>query len=325
MAHQLNKVRGRYSFATTERAWHGLGQVVDGRMTAAQVLKEANLNYEVQKIPLSYTGQDGILKNVPQHFGTIRTDTSEILGVVKKNYEVIQNKDCFNFFDAVVDAGEAIYETAGALGKGERVFLLAKLPDDLRVGGEVIDKYILLYNSHDGTTSIVAGMTSIRVVCNNTLQAALKEMTNKVRIAHTSSANERLKEASRVMGIASQYATSIQESFNRMTDVRMTEGEVRDYLKKVFTPEYLAKETEKEVSTRLSNMIEETLDFSYNHPTQQTLEAQGTLWGAYNAVSGYYNYIKTYRSQEEKFRSQYFGTAESKILKAFNFAEEIIH
>jgi hypothetical protein len=72
-------------------------------------------------------------------------------------------------------------------------------------------------------------------------------------------------------------------------------------------------------------MIEETLDFSYNHPTQQTPEAQGTLWGAYNAVSGYYNYIKTYRSQEEKFRSQYFGTAESKILKAFNFAEEIIH
>ena len=324
MAHQLNKVRGRYSFATTEVAWHELGQVVSNRMTAAEALEHANLGFEVIKVPLSYTGQDAILKNVPQFFGTIRTDTSDILGVVRKNYEVIQNKDCFNFFDAVVDSGEAIYETAGALGKGERVFLLAKLPDDLRVGGEVIDKYILLYNSHDGTSSIVAGMTNIRVVCNNTLQAALKDMTNKVKIAHTSHANERLKEASRVMGIASKYATAIQDNFNRMTEVKMSEGQIREYLKKVFTPEYLAKESQKEVSTRLTNMIEETLDFNYNHPTQQTSEAKGTLWGTYNAVSGYYNYIKPYRSQEEKFKSNYFGTAENKILKAFDLAQELI-
>jgi hypothetical protein len=71
-------------------------------------------------------------------------------------------------------------------------------------------------------------------------------------------------------------------------------------------------------------MIEETLDFNYNHPTQQTSEAKGTLWGTYNAVSGYYNYIKPYRSQEEKFKSNYFGTAENKILKAFDLAQELI-
>lgn len=323
MAHQLNQVKGKFSFATTEPAWHGLGQVVKGRMTAEEAIREANLGYEVIKVPISYTGTNGILQNIKSYFATIRTDTNDILGVVKKNYEVVQNKDSFVFFDSVVDAGEAIYETAGALGKGERVFLLAKLPDDLKVGGEAIDKYILLYNSHDGTSSIIAGMTSVRVVCNNTLQAALKDLSNKVRVAHTSGANERLKEASRVMGIASEYSIAIQEDFNRMADKRMTEGELNDFFKKVFTPEY-KEESEKEASTRLQNMVSETMHFHYNHPTQKTAECLDTLWGGYNAISGYYNYIKSYRSAEEKFKSQYFGTAEKKILKSFDIAKSII-
>jgi hypothetical protein len=97
------------------------------------------------------------------------------------------------FFDAIIDSGEAIFQTAGALGNGERVFLLAKLPEDFEIAGEKIEKYILLSNSHDGSSSVIAGLTNIRVVCNNTLQAALGNLENKVRIDHVGGAKNKLR------------------------------------------------------------------------------------------------------------------------------------
>jgi hypothetical protein len=171
-------------------------------------------------------------------------------------------------------------------------------------------------------------MTNIRVVCNNTLQAALKGLENKVSIDHISGAKDKLKEAHRVMGIASKYSGQVQDIFNQMADRKMTEGEYRDFFEAVFTPEYKIAMTaaeEKEMSTRLKNMIEGTTQFALTHPTQTTEAANGTLWGAYNAVSGYYNYIKTFKSTEDKFNSQFFGVANKKMLKSFNQAVTLIN
>jgi len=328
MAHELNynERKGTYSFAShAEVAWHGLGQVVPAAMTAAEAIQQANLDYQVvkEKIYTKSPVNDDV--EVCGYWATIRTDSNDVLGVVRSRYEVVQNKDAFLFFDSIVDEGEAIYETAGALGKGERIFLLAKLPEDFRIGGEKINRYILLYNSHDGTSSIVAGLTNVRVVCNNTLQAALRGISNKVLIAHTQGAKERLKEASRVMGISSEYTNAIKDVFNRMVDTKMSEQQYVDYYTKIFKTDYVLTEGEqKEDSTRLKNMVNSTMHFALTHPTQTSAEAYGTLWGAYNAISGYYNYIKDFKSPEEKFKSTFFGNAEKKMLKSFDIAQKML-
>ena len=329
MAHQINfnKKTGLWSFAShSEKAWHGLGQIVADAMTAEEAIKQANLDYEVAKTDILFKGSDESVKSIDGIFATYRTDTNDYLGLVKSRYEIVQNKDAFGFFDAIIDSGEAIFETAGALGSGERIFLLAKLPDDFEIGGEKIEKYILLTNSHDGTSSVVAGLTNVRVVCNNTLQAALSGLENKVSIKHTNGAQDRLKEAYRVMGIASKYSKQVEEIFNQMTDKKMSEGEYRDYFTKVLAPEYkVTTEAEQaEMSTRLKNMVEATTQFAFTHPTQITDAANGTLWGAYNAISGYYNYIKPYDNQEKKFASQFFGAANTKMLKSFNQAVTLL-
>ena len=331
MAHMLNfnKRTGTWSFASnSEVAWHGLGQVVKGAMTAEEAIKNANLDYEVDKAKVQFFPATDKQIWVEGHYATYRKDTYDYLGMVKSRYEIVQNRDAFGFFDAIIDSGEAIFETAGALGKGERIFLVAKLPQDFEVGGEKIEKYIMLTNSHDGSSSVIAGMTNIRVVCNNTLQAALKGLENKVSIDHVSGAKDKLKEAHRVMGIASKYSGQVQDIFNQMADHKMTEGQYRDYFEAIFTPEYKTAMTsaeEKEMSTRLKNMIEGTTQFAFTHPTQITDAANGTLWGAYNAVSGYYNYIKTFKSTEDKFNSQFFGVANKKMLKSFNQAVSLIN
>ena len=330
MAHELNydAKRGTYSFASaSEKAWHGLGQIVENAMTAKEAIELANLGFNVEKRKILYDVPDMDIpyKEIKGHYATVRTDNNDYLGIVRSRYEIVQNADAFSFFDSIVDEGEAIYQTAGVLGKGERIFLLAKLPEDFHIGGEAIERYILLYNSHDGSSSVVAGLTPIRVVCNNTLQAALRSISNKVSITHVSGVKNKLQEAALVMGIASKYTESVQDIFNKMTDVKMSEGQYIDYFMDVFKPEIVtAENTTKEASTRLKNIVFSTMDFATTHPTQTTPEATGTLWGAYNAVSGYYNYVRDFKSREDKFKSQYFGDGEKKMLKSFKLAQQLV-
>jgi phage/plasmid-like protein (TIGR03299 family) len=293
------------------------------------------LDYEVGKTtihaaiagaPATEDSPEHLVK-IEDKFATYRVDNKVALGIVGGRYEIVQNRDAFGFFDAIIDSGEAIFETAGALGKGERIFVTAKLPEDMLVGGEECNKYIILTNSHDGTSSIIAGFTSVRIVCNNTLQAALKGLTNKVLIEHRTGAKERLAEAYKVMNIGSKYMDEVSEIFNRMAKTPITDENLQNYITQVMQPEYKALKSEEEnekISTRFINQVSSIYDFALSHPTQQTNATRGTVWGAYNSISGNYNYIQKYKNEEQKFTSQMFGNANTKITKGFQKALELI-
>ena len=155
MAHNLNfnEQTGQYSFfSVKETAWHGLGQIVQEYPNSRDALRFAGLDYEVGKLPNKHVFPDGKEIISDTSFFTYRKDTDEILGSsVGKEYKVVQNADAFSFFDAIVGGEEGIlYETAGALGKGERIFITAKLPGYIKVGSDdLIEKYIFLTTSHD--------------------------------------------------------------------------------------------------------------------------------------------------------------------------------
>lgn len=324
MAHNLNFNNGQWSFAAKgEKAWHGLGQYVSEAMTAEQAIKLGGLDYTVEKRPLFVPGQDGQYVEVPGYFSNVRVDNDAPLGVVKSRYRIVQNKDAFGFFDSIIDQGEAIFETAGALGKGERIFITAKLPEDMLVKGERVEKYIMLTNSHDGSTTIIAGFTPIRVVCNNTLTAALKGgLDNKVSISHTASAESRLKEASRLMGIASRYMTEVNTIFEDMTTKRLSDIELKHFIETIMKRE--TKETDKDASTRMKNLIDEVYSFTVSHPTQTTEAAYRTLWGAYNGISGFYTHMKDYKTNDQRMKDLTYGYANEKIAKAFDLATTMI-
>ena len=325
MAHNLEERNGRFSFVYNgQKAWHNLGTIVDGAMNTQEVIENANLNYEVAKTHLvAVEEKEGILHymDVENRVATYRKDTNEVLGIVSDRYEVVQNIDAFGFFDAIVDAGEAIFETAGVLGKGEKIFVTAKLPEDLLVGGEKCEKYVILTNSHDGSSSIIAGFTTVRVVCQNTLNVALRDMSNKVSIQHKLGAKERLSEAYRLLDISTKYMDEVYESFNGMVDVKLDDNLFRKYIMDTMKP-YTTKE---EDSVRFKNLTEKIFHFAKTHPTQLTDESNGTLWGAYNSISGYYNYLKKYPTTEAKFKNTMFGADNNRIVKAFDNAMELVH
>ena len=188
-------------FSVKEVPWHGLGQVVDEALTSAEAIKAANLDFKVEKLPnFVRIGNTELVS--PSSFSTIRTDVPEVLGNVGKDYTVVQNSDAFIFFDSIVGKNKAIFQTAGALGKGEQVFITAKLPKSIILDNiDQIDQYLLLSNTHDGSRSIEVLFTPIRVVCNNTLTAALRMAENRIKIRHTAKANERLEKAHKLLGI----------------------------------------------------------------------------------------------------------------------------
>lgn len=340
MAHQINynEQTAKHSFfSTKEKAWHNLGQIVDRYPTSAEAIQFAGLDYIVEKRPLftydtanhiSDPKTDIIIPEitVPNYFATVRSDTEQILGVVGNDYEVVQNRDAFTFFDAIVGGGEGIlYETAGALGNGERIFITAKLPGYIRVGNDdVIEKYIFLTTSHDGFGSIIAAFTPIRVVCNNTLHAALSNMTNSVKIRHTQSAKDRLLQANQIMGLTNTMSTELQGIFNQWAQIRITDKELLKLVQQAMAPgkEVLEKvlndENIDEYSSRFLNTVEKVCEYGFSDETQQMQTTKGTLFGAYNAITGYFQNVMKYKDEEVKLKSVLFGNGLNKTQRAFN-------
>lgn len=305
--------------------------------TSAEAIGFAGLDYHVAKRPLftfdnlasDRSRDSGVVPEagleVPNFFATVRTDTEQALGVVGRDYSVVQNVDAFAFFDSIVGGGDGIlYETAGALGKGERIFITAKLPSYIRVGrDDLIEQYIFLTTSHDGGGSITAAFTPVRIVCNNTLNAAMRSQQNAVRIRHSSGAAERLKQAHRLMGISSVFSSELEQLFNHWTTKRISDPEVKRLISMAMAPssevlEKLHRGAEDEQSACFKNMVEDAFAYAMGDPAQQTQTTKGTLFGAYNSISGYFQNVRKFSGDEAKFKSILEGTAKQRGQAAFD-------
>jgi phage/plasmid-like protein (TIGR03299 family) len=329
MAHNLEIKDGKASFvAKGEKAWHGLGTYVNEAMTSEQVVELANLNYEVAKTPIYINppiqeGEDESLVEIPEIYATYRLDNKAPLGLVSDRYEIVQNKDAFLFFDPIIDRGEAIYQTAGVLGRGERVFITAKLPEDILVAGEKVEQYLLITNGHDGKNAVRVGFTPIRVVCNNTLTAALSNLKNSYTIFHFNNPQERLKEAHKVMGLASSYMNEVASIFDNMANTKISDEQLKAFIEDIFVNREYVEKKDK-VSTRAKNLVDKIYTFAKYHPTQITPSTNGTIYGAYNAVSGYFGHIKDYKSLSQRMESMSFGYASNKTNQAFTLASKFM-
>ena len=343
MAHNLNfnEQTGKHSFfSVKEKAWHGLGQIVTDYPTSAEAVQFAGLDYTVEKRKLFTFDNENEIANadteikipeieVPNFYATIRTDNETVLGVVGKDYEIVQNTDAFSFFDAIVEGDGIQYETAGALGRGERIFITAKLPNYIKVGkDDLIEQYLFLTTSHDGGGSITAAFTPVRIVCNNTLNAALRNNSNAFKIRHTANAKERLEEAHKLMGITNKLSSELEDIFNQWAKVRITDPEVKKLVQMALVPnkevlQNIQDGKEDELSTCFKNMTDSVLEYAMVNQSQQLETTKGSLFGAYNAITGYFQNVRTYKNDEAKLKSLLLGgTGQLRTQKAFNLCEE---
>jgi len=214
------------------------------------------------------------------------------------------------------------------LGKGERIFITAKLPGYIKVGNDdLIEQYLFLTTSHDGYGSITTAFTPIRIVCNNTLNAALRNCFNSIKIRHTSNVKERLEQAHKVIGISNKLSREMDSIFNQWSKVSITDAAVKKLVQLALVPnkevfQNLQKGKDDELSTCFKNMCDTAFDYAMSSPSQQTETTKGTVFGAYNAVTGYFQNVRTYKDDEAKLKSLLFGgTGQLRTQAAFDLCE----
>lgn len=288
MAANLMEVKGRAALALAEKggtAWHGMGTMLpEGMLRSKDVMPAAGLDWTVALQPHGRLRSDGMY--IPSDkYSVVRLDPDNLdneyeLGTVGARYVPLQNAEAFEVMDGFLKDGVMTYETAGALGNGEIVFILARLgKEDFLVGGkDPITPYLLLATSHDGSTAVTVLPTPIRVVCANTLAMAMGSKKSGISLRHTTNMKARLDKAAEALGIASRKEQEMFTAFNKLAQIKATD-EVIEKVADIVIPEPTDKASE---DMRLRYQRERLELFTLQRAPSVQFAGMDNLWGVLN-------------------------------------------
>jgi len=171
-----------------QAAWHGLGVVVSEAPTLDAAYELSGLNWSVylDRLLRMVPGDGGGDLDEVDMFAITRDSDYSVLGFCQGRYEAWQNKQAFEWCEPFVDSGLYQVETAGALDGGKTCWILLRCGTREVTQGDKLNNYLLLTYGHDGRTPIRVLPTSVRVVCQNTLRAALRNCTDVKTVRHSS-------------------------------------------------------------------------------------------------------------------------------------------
>jgi|SRR5579884_2353833 len=325
MAHEIDQTTGKAAvFVTGEPAWHKLGTVIQKAATSAAAIKLAGLDWTVEQWPVRAFNPDKPKQEAgcPDRVANVRTDTKRVLGVVSRGYKVFQNRDAFDFMDALVGDKLAMYETAGALKEGRRIWMLARIPKEYRAGkGDVIKPYVLLTTGHDGKSPVQMLATTVRVVCQNTLNLAIGEGV-ALSVSHFTNLETRIGEARKKLGIIAARFDQFDDELHAMLGRQLKDNQLAAYFKAQL-PE---TDCTSELSKKLRANVLDQLHENFSHSTNTLPGMKGTAWAAYNAVSQYADHQKHWIGKTAKdkadtqLNSIWFGGSHQMKAKAYSDA-----
>lgn len=277
------------------------------RVSAFEVLQRAKVDWRVTKMPV-YLGSGEV---VPGHFATVRSDNGRSLGMVGNRYQVIQNQNGLDLFDVAADRGAIEYGNAGTFKGGAIVWMQAKLPGSLAIGPDEVARYLLLANSHDGSGTLRILLTPIRVVCRNTLAAALRADAG-MTIRHTVTADAKVRAAVAAIEQAGRFYGEFADAANHMFRRQMSYSAARAYVDNVFP-------AEGKPSARLEGVRGRVIDLFENGKGHYAI--RGTAWAAYNAVAEYTDHFRATRGDEvNRLESAWLGSGAAIKRRAFELA-----
>ncbi len=288
-------------------AWHHLGTTFETDMTVVQALVESGCDFEVRTVPaFAFDSAAGKAVRVPDMLATVRDDQVAgmvPLGIVSKRYEIIQNTEAFEFASSLVDSGEALVASAGALGRGERVFLALRLPEDITVGGEDAHGLFLgLVTGHDGHTALTACVTPVRFVCSNTVRMGLAAAKQSWSIRHTSSVQGRIAEAREALALSYRYAEAFQVEAEAMLRQQVSSADWGTVLDALAPIDGKSGRGLTIAATTRDNLSE----LFYGADTQAN--CRGTAWGAFQAVTEFVEFYRPVRNESSRRIAAISGT-----------------
>jgi phage/plasmid-like protein (TIGR03299 family) len=305
MAHEIESM-----FYTGVTPWHGLGTALDNPPTTEIAIREAGLDWSIVKHPI-YLG-DGTV--VPRAMATVRTTDNAIMGVVSDRYTPLQNVEAFKFFDPLVESNLVTLETAGSLKNGQRIWILARIVgDDTRiVGDDMVRKFIMLSNSHDGTTAVRVGFTPVRIVCANTLSMAHGNRDSQlIRLMHSKKVTNNIDAVRDIINIANESFEASAEQFRFLAKKKINKDDLEKYVKIVLDYEHVK---DVDLSTRAKNQIAQVINLFDHGRGNDLVDTKPTWWRAYNAYTEFLTHEST-KNDDVRYNNLWFshGVRQNKI------------
>lgn len=317
-------------FFVDKAAWHGDGKVLTAAPeTAEDAIVEGEMDWEVEKIPLYLQRQhmemNGMMNTIYEEYGRsfaiARKTDGAIYGTVGPQYTPVQNKEMFSWFDPFVASKECSYHTAGSLFGGAKVWVLAKLNrDNCEIAkGDEVTKFVLLSNSHDGTSSVRVGFTPIRVVCANTLAMAHNDARSKlIRIRHSSKVLTNLNNIRETVDAINGEFEATAEQFRRLAVRGVNQKDLEKFVRILMDVD--TEIPAADIGTRKKNLMQKVFDLI--EAENKTSAAKDSWWTAYN---GYNTYLQHHygRTAENRVDNLWFGTGVADNQKALELALEL--
>jgi phage/plasmid-like protein (TIGR03299 family) len=301
------------------KAWHGLNQTSEKPVTWEEARQMAHLTFTVSKRKLVHPNNPSQFINA---WGIFRDDNQQFLATVGGAYTPVQFDYGFQFVDSLMgEAGGSHYESAGALGNGNKYWCLARVPSgDFSIMGTE-DKnqcYVLFSSSHDGTMATTARLTQVRVVCNNTLTLALKSGHGTVvKIKHTTNGKDRLEAAKKLMGGVINDSKELEEKLNILARRKLNKDTFLSALMRVFPGD--------ETATRHNNLLSRIAEIFDSNDNNAIPQIKGTAYNLLNAITNYVDHERGVRitgDKKERGMTESMRRAESAIFGSGNDLKE---
>jgi phage/plasmid-like protein (TIGR03299 family) len=312
-----------------ELPWHGLGVPVSNDMSAYEMMEAAQLNWTVKKVPMFRLNNNVIEQdNLNQYHGgmlmknkmaLIREEDNTELDVVGKNWHPVQNQESFDFFYDWVEEGKMEMHTAGSLSNGKIVWILAKVNETFEVvKDDVVESYMLFTNPHSFGTSLNVRFTPIRVVCNNTLQLALGQHSNGIRLDHTKKFDPHMvKDA---LGLATNSMIQYSDQAKHLVNKMSTKESRDEYFSKLFPMTHHEQEVKGYVRSKKAAYANRL----HNNGTPGAGLVKDSWWDTFNTVTYMYDH-KLGKSNASRVRSSWYGDAskskQEALTKALQYAD----
>jgi phage/plasmid-like protein (TIGR03299 family) len=319
MAHLIDETTGKAGIAYVGQVpWHGLGQELTPNAPIETWIREACLDWSIESAPVMFELPSGEQVQIDNRRALYRSDTGLYLSTMSKNhYKVVQPAEILEFYrDLVGDNGNFQLETAGSIDAGKKIWALAKYKDDIDLSGDIIKPYLMLATSCDGSMATTASFTTVRVVCNNTLQFSLeRDAATSLKVGHRRAFDgESIK---RELGLIEHVDRDFAAEMQALCDKKITEKQAKEF----FAETYVRRDDKGNVKNErfVQLTTDKLMEILRNGPGAKLETANETAWGVVNAVTHFEDFHRRVNDSSNevnnRFKSSQFGDGANRKAK----------
>lgn len=293
-------------------SWSNIGKDVSSCRDLNHVLTASGLDYEVTKKPVfaQVGGDKPTFNPIPNRFVTTRSNDGHMYDVVSDKFQIVQNRDAFDFVNYMGDG--LTFEKAGETANG-MVYIIGKLPQ-VNILGDAFTPHVIFRNGFSGKVKITAAICPLRVVCQNQFNFAFKNTQNAVTIRHVGNAEAKLQDAREVLKLSADYMAEINAMANQYVGVKLT----HDQLEKVVDQMFPTANIESMNSFKRHQLEAARAAFVSAYNADDNGNFRGTAWGLINAYTDYITHKvpmgKSETKEEGKFMTVTFHPAMMNVI-----------